>query len=126
LLVGGCCDGVVEEGRTKVEAAGGGNSEVRLNGLGTGRAECEETDRRVRGGVSLLWGEGVVAERGLKLCPMTVSFKFVEAFHRGFVSDLSDRGVVERTEDVGVFGLTCDGEEEGIASSREPNDLRGI
>jgi len=68
----------------------------------------------------------VVAERGLKLCPMTVSFKFVEAFHRGFVSDLSDRGVVEQTEDVGVFGLTHDGKEEGIESSREPNDLRGI
>jgi len=36
------CDGVVEEGRTRVEAAGGENSEVRLNGLGTGIAECEE------------------------------------------------------------------------------------
>ena len=126
MRVGGCCDGVVEEGRTRVEAAGGEFSEVRLNGLGTGIAECEETDRRVRGGVSLRWGDGVVAERGLKLCPMTVSFKFVEAFHRGFISDLSDRGVVERTEDLGVFELARDGEEKGIESSREPNDLRGI
>lgn len=89
---------MVEEGRTRVEADGGESSEVRLNGLGTGMAECEETDRRVRGGVSLRCGDGVVAERGLKLCPIMVSFKFVEVFHRGFGSDLSDRGVVERTE----------------------------
>jgi len=42
-----------------------------------------ETERDGRIGKDLRYGEGVVRERGLKLCPISVSLRFVDAFQRG-------------------------------------------
>ena len=117
-----CCPGVVEAGRVFV--FGGGESvEERPRGLRTGMAECEETDRRVRTGVggALLCEDGVVRDNGLKLWPITVSRRLVEMFHRGLVdAGLSEAGVEERNERVGVLDEARDGD-----SKREAvNDFR--
>jgi hypothetical protein len=42
-----------------------------------------ETERGGRKGKCFRYGEGVVRERGLKLCPIGVSLRFVDAFQRG-------------------------------------------
>lgn len=117
--------GVVEAG---LASGGGDSADERLNGLRTGIAECDDTDLSERAGVfgSFLCGDGVVSDRGLKLCPTTVSRIFVDEFHRGLVEFLSDPGVVERTERVGVLDIALDGSGEAIDWSRDVvSDLRG-
>jgi len=64
-----CGPGMVDPGRT----GGGESAEVRPRGLRTGIAEWLETVRSIFPAASLRWGEGVVSESGLKLCPTTVS-----------------------------------------------------
>ena len=68
----------------------------------------------------------MVKDRGLKLCPMIVSRMCVLAFHRGLVEDLSDPGVDEQTERVGVPAVAREGVmDEGMDSRRDAvSDLR--
>lgn len=93
--VAGICMGLVC-GRRVVGLAGVVDvdlvGEERPNGLRTGMDE-EELDKLL--GVSNLrwYGEGVVRLRGLKLCPMIVSFRLVLEFQRGLLFGFSDVAV---------------------------------
>lgn len=70
-------------------SSGIGDDEVALpNGLRRGsfeppEAEVIEDAERTELGVFLAYGLGVVRVRGLKLCPTSESFVFVDVFHRG-------------------------------------------
>lgn len=68
----------------------------------------------------------MVSDKGLKLCPITVSRICTLAFHRGLLADWSDPGVEERTERVGVMVMAREGFiDDGMASKRDAvNDLR--
>lgn len=73
-------------GRDGVASGIGDEDDARLRGLRIGSLEdagVKEDTERMGGVVVLAYGLGVVSVSGLKLCPVSTSAVFVEAFHLG-------------------------------------------